>query len=388
MNIYNDPRNGKPSSSGEQLQTAYYNRKAITAIAREMYFTQLASVTMMPRNTGKVIEQYVEIPMLDDRNVNDQGIDATGKTIKDGNLYGSSRDIGVVTKKMPVLTEHGQRVNRLGFTRQVIRGTLQNFGHFTEYSKDLVDFDTNAELMVWVHSEMLQTAITVTEDLIAIDLINGAGIVKYAGQALSNSEMDETSKVTYEDMARLHRDLNKTRTPLNTKIIVGSTKYDTRTVQAARVMFVGPELEPVLRKMKDYHGDPAFVGSEKYADAGTMLRGEIGQIDQFRIVLVQEMLNWAGAGKAVTDDKGIYSTDGKADIFPMLVVGSESFTTIGFNTSGKNTKFEIIHKPPGTENAGFHDPYGKRGFMSVQWWYGFLLTRPERIGLIKTTAEL
>ena len=36
MNIYNDPRNGKPSSSGEQLQTAYYNRKAITAIAREM----------------------------------------------------------------------------------------------------------------------------------------------------------------------------------------------------------------------------------------------------------------------------------------------------------------------------------------------------------------
>lgn len=386
--VYNDPAKGKPSSNGPQLQVAYFNKKAIDEVSREMYFTQLADITIMPKNTGKVIEQYVHIPILDDRNINDQGIDATGRTIKDGNLYGSSRDIGTVTKKMPVITENGQRVNRVGWTRQKIRGTLQNFGYFTEYSKDLVDFDSEADLMTWVYTEMVKTASEIVEDLIQIDLLNAAGIVKYSGSALSNATMNETSKVAYADIARAAVDLDNTRTPKNTKIITGSTKYETRPLNAARVMFVGPEIVQDLRKMTDYHGDPAFISVEKYADGGTLLRGEIGAIDQFRIVQVQDMLLWQGAGATVADEKGIHTTDGKADIFPMLVVGSEAFTTIGFNTSGKNTKFEIIHKKPGTENASFTDPYGKRGFMSIQWWYGFLVTRPERILVIKTTVSL
>ena len=388
MNVYNDPANGKPSSNGPQLMLAYYNKKAIDEAAKEQFFTQMANLTLMPKNTGKVMEQYVHIPMLDDRNINDQGIDATGKVIENGNLYGSSRDVGTVTKKMPVIDENGQRVNRIGWTRQKIRGTLQNYGFFTEYSKDLVDFDTEADLMVWVHSQLVETASRNVEDLIQIDLLNAAGVVKFGGKAQSTSAMDETSKVTYEDIARLAIDLDNTRTPKNTKIITGSTKYDTRTVNAARVMFIGPQMITPLRKMKDYHGDAAFVSVEKYADAGTLLRGEVGTVDQFRLVVVPEMMYWEGAGAAVADDKGIYTTDGKADVFPMLVVGSEAFTTIGFNTSGKNTKFEIIHKKPGEATASQIDPYGKRGFMSIQWWYGFMILRPERIALVKTTVDL
>ena len=388
MQVYNDPRGGKESSNGPQLVTAFYNKKAIDEAAKEMYFTQLADLQQMPKNSGKTIEQYVLIPILDDRNINDQGIDATGKKIKDGNLYGSSRDIGTVTKRMPKLDENGLRVNRVGWTRQKIKGTMQNFGFFTEYSKDLVNFDTDPELITWVHTQLVETASRNTEDMIQIDLLNAAGIVKYSGIAQSNAQMNETSKVTFKDLARLSVDLDITRTPKNTKIIVGSTKLDTRTINARRVMFVGTQLIQHLRQMVDYHNDAAFISVEKYADAGTILRGEVGTVDQFCIVVVPEMMYWAGAGATVADDKNIYTTDGKADIFPMLVVGSEAFTTIGFNTSGKNTKFEIIHKRPTAENASHMDPYGKRGFMSIQWWYGFMVQRPERIAVIKTTVEI
>lgn len=252
----------------------------------------------------------------------------------------------------------------------------------------MIDFDTDAELLTWVHTQMVETASRNTEDMIQIDLLNAAGIVKYAGTALSNATMDETSLVKYTDLARLAVDLDNTRTPKNTKIIVGSTKLDTRTINAARVMFIGSALIEPLRKMKDYHGDAAFISVEKYSDAGTILRGEHGVVDQFRIVVVPEMMQWSGAGKDVGEDSTVYTTDGKVDIFPMLVVGSEAFTTIGFNTSGKNTKFEIIHKRPNAENANHMDPYGKRGFMSIQWWYGFMVQRPERIGLIKTAVEI
>jgi N4-gp56 family major capsid protein len=72
----------------------------------------------------------------------------------------------------------------------------------------------------------------------------------------------------------------------------------------------------------------------------------------------------------------------------MLVVGDSSFSTIGFQTDGKTVKFNITHKKPGTETADRTDPYGETGFMSIKWYYGFLLERGERIALVKTTAPM
>lgn len=47
----------------------------------------LASVTNMPKNYGKTIKVYEYIPMLDDRNINDQGIDAAGVTISTSQYF-------------------------------------------------------------------------------------------------------------------------------------------------------------------------------------------------------------------------------------------------------------------------------------------------------------
>ena len=134
--------------------------------------------------------------------------------------------------------------------------------------------------------------------------------------------------------------------------------------------------------------EAAFVSVEKYADAATIATDEIGSIGAFRLISVPKMLHWAGAGANVSSNPGFHASNGKYDIFPMLVVGDGSFTTIGFAMSGKNTKYRIIHKPPGEETADRTDPYGKTGFMSITWWYGTLILRAERIGLIKTVARM
>jgi N4-gp56 family major capsid protein len=72
----------------------------------------------------------------------------------------------------------------------------------------------------------------------------------------------------------------------------------------------------------------------------------------------------------------------------MLVIGDQSFTTIGFQTDGKTTKFDMTTKMPGKETADRNDPYGETGFSSIKWYYGILILRPERIALIKTVAPL
>ena len=272
--MYNDPAGGTPSDIGPQMNTFYYQKKALIELKKEQYFSQLADVTSMPKHFGKTIKKYHYLPLLDDANVNDQGIDAAGNiangtvgvytaTVKaapsisafniaadhldamyftaenviaatattaaeaaasawfaqagltdtatavaagwqvtgangnhpaitpvpsTGNLYGSSKDIATITGKMPALSEQGGRVNRVGFKRVEIEGSIEKFGFFDEYTKESVDFDTDSELMMHVNREMLNGANEITEDAIQIDLLNGAGVIRYGGDATSKAD--------------------------------------------------------------------------------------------------------------------------------------------------------------------------------------------------------
>jgi len=464
--IYNDPAGGSESSIGSQTRTDYYQKKALIEAKKEQYFGQLADVTSMPKNMGKKIKRFHYLPLLDDRNVNDQGIDAAGLSVnqsvtitntngdgeslyfvgegvdagtaltaaealivaywttigvfltsyavtkaqqealdppwvitegaavpESGNLYGSSKDVGTITGKLPALSETGGRVNRVGFKRIELEGTIEKFGFFDEYTQESLDFDSDAELEMHITREAVMGANELTEDALQIDLLNGAGVIRYAGIATTTAEItgvlaDTPSVVSYEDLMRLSIDLDNNRTPKKTKIITGTRLVDTKTIDAARYMYLGSELIPSVKRMKDLHDNEAFIAVQRYAAAGSVAVGEIGSVDQFRIIVVPEMLHWAGAGAVEGVNDGYRATGGNYDVFPMLVVGDGSFTTIGFQTDGKTVKFKITHKKPGTETADYNDPYGEIGFYSIKWYYGTMILRPERIALVKCVAEL
>lgn len=386
-----------------QMNTFFWLKKALIEARKEQYFMPLASTVNMPKHFGKTIKVYEYVPLLDDRNVNDMGIDASGATIANGNLYGSSKDVGTIASKLPVLSENGGRVNRVGFTRLAREGSIANFGFFTEFTQDSLDFDSDDGLKDHLARELMNGAVQLTEAVLQKDLLAAPGVILYAGGATQNSEISgeidtgpnpdvPASIVLYEDFTRLDQLLTDNRTPKHTKVITGSRLIDTKTLPSARVMFIGSELIPLVRGMKDSFNAPAFIAIQHYGDAGTILNGEIGTVDAFRIVVVPEMLKWAGAGKIVGTNPGYQSTtvggDDKYDVFPMLVLGDDSWTTIGFQTDGKSVKFNVLTKMPGSGTADRNDPYGKTGFSSISWWYGILIKRPERIGLIKTVAPI
>lgn len=466
---YNDPAGGTPSSMGNQIRINMYERKALIEAAKEMYFGQLADTTSMPKNMGKEIIRYHYLPVLDDRNVNDQGIDASGSsamfkktiffqrpgeqfhvqdnnliavgegasagaaltaaqadalnifknngvfdtdyattvtaitaagwTVDDskaavpntGNLYGSSKDVGVISGKLPTLTENGGKVNRIGFTRIEIKGTFEKYGFHDSYTKESLDFDTDAELEMHIRSENIKAANEICEDTLQIDLLNSAGIIRFAGDATTTAEISGESGaetlLTYMDLQRTSIDLDDNLCPKHTTIVKGSRMVDTETLDSARILYIGSELQTTVEGMVDQFGERAFVSREKYAAATKVLRGEIGAIYQFRVVVVPEMMHWAGVGATVTNNAGYRETDGKYDVFPMLVVGDKAFTTIGFQSGGKGNKFKIKHsKPESSEAYSLEDPYGEKGFHSIKWYYGFMLLRAERIALLKTVA--
>ena len=379
--------NGASSVGTTQLNPHAYERKALIEAREEQYFGQLADTISMPKNSGTRIKRYHYMPMLSDANINDQGIDATGAESVNGNLYGSSKDIGAIPAKLPALSETGGRVNRVGFSRVEIEGTFAKFGFFTEWSADLMNFDSDADLMTHINRELLTGAMQITEDALQIDLLTNASTIYFTGSATTPATIDETSVVTYADFMKLSIALDNNRTPKQTKIITGTRMVDTKTLAAARIAYVGSELIPTLEAMKDLHGDRAFVPVQQYAAGTTLLKGERGAIGEFRIIVVPNMFKWAGAG-ATSTNAAFHKTGTKYDVFPILVVGDESFTTIGFQTDGKSNKFTTVTKKPGTENADRNDPYGEMGFSSIKWWYGFMGLRTERIAVIKTSAKM
>jgi len=476
---YKDPVGGTDSTIGSQIRSDHFIKQALIEARKSQYFMQLADTTNLPKHMGKKIKKYHYLPILDDANINDQGIDAAGATAngtvtykllppgvseatngmnvifivgeganlaaaetdaesqaklesavqnagydvvtwntnwdttiddyqaagwqvtdasnaelgayggfvpESGNLYGSSKDPGYITSKLPALTENGGRVNRVGFKRVEIEGSIEKFGFFDEYTQESLDFDSDADLAMHINREMINAAHEITEDALQIDLLNGAGVLRYAGTAVSDATVAASHIVDYNDLVKLSIMLDDNRTPKQTQVVTGTRNIDTKTIPAARVLYCGSELQVTLMDMVDYNAAPAFIPVQQYAAGTTVLNGEIGTVGYFRIVIVPEMMKWEGAGAA--GDNSTYETDGNVDVFPMLVVGSGAFSTIGFQTDGKTVKFKITHKKPGYETADRNDPYGELGFMSIKWYYGFLLQRPERIGLVKTAAKL
>ncbi len=494
---YNDPHS-TPSTVGSQIRIDFYYRKALVDASKEMYFGQMANVRAMPKHMGKTIKQYHYLPLLDDRNINDQGIDAGGAstiaafianesitkvtvewiaptaegglkyyfegmataanhatalalaiveaegkawawsiqqgyvaaatanyaasvvildaaswttnelnytgegTSNYGNLYGSSKDVGTITAKIPALSEFGGRVNRVGMKRIELEGTINKFGFFDEYTQESMDFDTDAELLQHITTESVKGANEITEDQLQIDLLNGAGVQRYAGDAVSTVTLNGSTAaanledvVVYDDLVKLAIELDNNRTPKNTKLITGSRFTDTKVVNAARYAYIGSELIPAFMRMTDYHGDKAFLPVAQYGAATTLARGEFGAVHDFRLIVVPEMMHWDAAGATVgstADEVCMWSVneagDKKVNVYPILVVGDGAFTTIGFQTDGKTVKFIITHKKPGKEIADRNDPYGEVGFYSIKWWYGFMLLRSERLALLKTVATL
>ena len=436
---YKDPIGGTNSSIGEQIVEEAYWRKAITDAMRDQYFMPLAEVKDMPRNSGKTMKANVYIPILDADNISEEGIDAVGNPLdaasfyvfEDGvavqglagaaadggfaslalaeaaivapatqratagysNLYGGSRDVGTITAKLPLLAEGAARVNRVGATRVVVEGSIEQFGFFNEYTEDSMMFDTDAELNMHITTEMLHAASEMTEDVLQKDLLNSAGTTRFAGAATAFGAaggLDDTADITYNDFVKMSISLDLNRTPKHTTIITGSRMIDTKTVNSARFMYVAPEMVPVLESLLDYQGNRALIDVRHYEGQTTTLNGEIGTIHSFRVIVNPEMQVYSGQGDDASGTTTHYETNDLYDVHALLVVGDDSFSTIGFMSDGKkrNTKFTIHHLRPGADSVTRENPYGNMGLMSIRWWYGFLLKRPERIARLLCTVPL
>ena len=332
-----------------------------------------------------------------------------------GNILGGDASFAVSEGPLVELPEEGGVVNLLNATSKLVSAKITHHGiahRYTARSNDLGSLvgQIGRKLKELAKAKGELQEMQVQNSLLAQGELNSIVASDIAG---TRAEVGPIDVVDYDALTAWEQTLMGDDVPLETEILSGTQMTDTRTVEDAYVVYISRELVPTLRKMTGPGGVNVWVAKSKYAAGTTLLDGEVGMVDglSFRFVVVPDMQKYQGAGllKVATDDayaiaagftlangysqgagepKAAYDAAAAAahtsgtniDVFPMLVIGDDSFVTT--KITGSNTKAKHVMPKADAHN----DLYGEVGAMSTKWTYGFLCYRPERISTLFSAA--
>jgi len=344
-----------------------------------------------------------------------------------GNLFNGDSEFAVLDGAYPTLPEEGGNVNAVNARSIVLKGQVAEFGLHMKFTQRSIDMDSRVGVLAQKSKDLGEAKGDVFEAQVQSDLLNASETNRtFAGGdgtnvATSLKTLTDKNYLAFADLRLMEQALKQALVPKDTKLISGSKNIDTVVVGKAYYVYVGQQLYPTLQDMQ-HNGVNVWEPIESYYDGarGNVADGEIGRVGAFRFIEVDNMQHYAGAGAdatagvmyssnkdlmgdaagavSVTDvtDGPVYTPDsgreedqkpGTAaaagyDVFPILFVGTDSFATVGF--AGDSARIKTAMPKPDANN----DPFGKKGSMSIAWYFGTLIYRAERIRQIVCTAKI
>jgi len=416
-----------------QQKRDYYLSKTVEYEGRNTrIFTPLGSTEVQPKYRGDKLFKYVEVPIIDERNINDKGIDANGAKLTtgkwyaydangtmigeydtlheakgaagsetvlsgNGNVFGGDTDFAVIKgASFPALRETGGLVNRLGITRLEVEASVSEYGYYMDFTKRELDMTDEPKLLTKYAKRLGEAISEIQERQVEIGLLEAGSVnAFYAGDANSKSELGIGDIVSLSSFRKMQEYMKKARVKAQTKMVDGSQKVDTVVVGKGYYAFYPQGLLTTLEEAKDGDGIKVFRPVESYADgAGFVHEFETGKISNTRLVEVPFMSVFKGEGEKTDADgedgadagsenyESSTGADGEEryDVYPILYVGDDSFATLAFQGDNAQVQHELPKIIPGI------DPYGKNGVISCSFYSGLLVYRPERIAVLNTLA--
>jgi len=385
VNAYNQ---GTNSSQGANTITHFYDRAGIRAATTKNVYQMLADKKSMPTKYGKNYKISKWLWGLDRQVVDDEG-----KFVGDPNGLYSGRDVADVTNGLPGLEEGSGAVNSFSVKKVTMSTKLERYGEMIEYT-DEVEMFSEDSVQIRYREELGDRARRRYEDLVQLDMLGG-NFVKYGGDATQRSDLggddDSTSdRYTIDEtlIRKSVKDLVKYRAKKHTKMVTGSTKIDTKTVNSAYYAIVGPEIK------YDLEGLDKFIPVYRYANATNIADGEFGLLYDMRFIESESAMVYRHQGHKVGDGSApsviCYSSENPGDddnyyydVFPALIVTEGAFATVGLKGYGK-VKFNVISP----SNKELNNPYGTKGLFSYNFWYAGIILEAEKLLRLEVTCKL
>lgn len=375
MAVSNVYGNGLNSTAGANTVVHYYDRMGIKAANATNIYGQWADVKSMPTNMGKTFK-ISRFEHMYDRSTADVDFAAKG--------FMTSRTADEVSTALTnaALAEGAGAVNKRTLKKVTFETSLNRYGEMIDYT-DEVDIFSEDYIQVRYRQELGELANSRQEDLIQLDML-GTGTVMYSGDATSMSTIGVTNGVNYRisyDLVKAGvRKLVRNRAKKNTSVVTGSNKIGTLPVASAFYAVIGADvradLEACTRGTVANNGitEYMFIPLHKYAAAGTVVDGEIGQMHEVKFIEAERAVVYAGEGAPVAAGvNDMYANDGtKLNVYPILFPTEGAFATIGLKG---HDKIKFLSKSPEQVENG--NPYGTTGFFSYNFFYAGIILREE-----------
>ena len=193
-----------------------------------------------------------------------------------------------------------------------------------------------------------------TVEEIRINFLKAGTNVFYANGVASRTLVN--SPIVRGDFRKIYRYFKKYKAREISEIIKASALVSTEPVEMAYFAMGHTDLDADIR------GISGFLPKAQYSDSVKALPGEIGKLEQFRIILTAMFDPWLAAGVSGTtylSGGTAVSSAAKCDVYPLIFVARDSYAIVPLQGYG-SVDIGVVN--PGKKTKD--DPLGQIGFVS------------------------
>ena len=191
-----------------------------------------------------------------------------------------------------------------------------------------------------------------TLDLLCRNKLMGGSNFKRAGGVTNRSDVKD--KISEEMIRKMVRTLKSMDAPMVTESVLPTVKYGTKAIPPSYIAIIHPNSAYDIKQLSH------FVRAVDYADGSTVMKGEIGAIDEVRFVETTHGMCWPGAG--ASGGTNVQETGGKADVYGLVMFGADAYGEVPL--SGMSGRVIIKAKRP-DDTVDTSDPMNQRS--TVAW---------------------
>lgn len=202
-----------------------------------------------------------------------------------------------------------------------VNATLEQFGDLLELTDVIKDTHEDPVFQESMNLCGEQAAETVEE--LRISVLKSGTNVFYADGVTARSSVN--SPPTRGDFRKIYRSFKKNKAREISQIIRASDKVSTEPVEPAYFCMGHTDLKADLRDIS------GFIPVANYSDSIKALPGEVGSLEEFRIILTPMFEPWETAGASGTTylSGGVeVSTAAQCDVYPLIFVARDAYGII------------------------------------------------------------
>lgn len=239
-------------------------------------------------------------------------------------------------------------------THTDVEATLEQYGDSIKLTDVIMDTHEDPVLNESMTVCGEQAAETIEE--IRINILKAGTNVYYSNFPSTSARTSVNSPPVRGDFRRIYRDFKKNKCREISSIVRASAMISTEPVESAYFMMGHTDLDADLRGMS------GFIPSAQYSDSTKRLPGEMGKIEQFRIVLTAMFTAWSAAGTSGTTylSGGVRVTSAAScDVYPCILVGRDAYGIVPLQ--GRSAVTPMVLNPGKPSKS---DPLGQIGWVS------------------------